>query len=73
MIRARAFGVPPAEVIAGEGALIARLGAAHGLDRWLAVWEKTKRLFARAESVNLDRRQTLLSALLTMAGEDGLV
>ena len=68
LIRAQAFGAVPAEIVVGEGALIARLSKAHGLDRWLAVWEKTKRLFARAESVNLDRRQTLLCALLTMAG-----
>ena len=70
LIRAQAFGQAPVEIVAGEGALIARLAEVHGLDRWLAVWEKTKRLFARAESVNLDRRQTLLCALLTMAGAD---
>jgi DNA polymerase-3 subunit delta' len=68
LIRAHARGQAPAEVVGGEGALIARLSAAHGLDRWLGVWEKTRRLFARAETVNLDRRQTVLAALLTMAG-----
>ena len=68
LIRAQTFGEEPPEIAAGEGALIARLARVHGLDHWLAVWEKTKRLFARAESVNLDRRQTLLCALLTMAG-----
>jgi DNA polymerase-3 subunit delta' len=70
LIRARARGAPPPEIVAGEGALVARLSAAHGLDRWLRVWEKSRRLFALAESVNLDRRQTVLAAVLTMAGAD---
>jgi DNA polymerase-3 subunit delta' len=70
LVRTLARGRPPPEIVAGEGELIARLGAAHGLDRWLRVWEKTGRLFARAESVNLDRRQTLLCALLTVAGAE---
>ena len=36
------------------------------LDRWLQVWEKITLLLARTESVNLDRKQVLLSALLAI-------
>lgn len=36
------------------------------LDRWVEVWEKTSRLFAQADSANLDRKQVMLSALGTM-------
>lgn len=68
--RAGARGELPAEVVAGEGALLARLanpgGRDRGLDRWVEVWENTTRLFGRADSVNLDRRQVLLNALLSI-------
>lgn len=73
--RAGARGAVPAEVTAGEAELIRRLvqaghaRAGHGgggLDRWVEVWENTNRLFARAESANLDRRQVLLQALLSI-------
>ena len=40
-----------------------RLRARASLDRWLDVWEKTTRLFARADAVNLDRKQVMLDAL----------
>lgn len=64
--RALARGVWPAEVVPGETALMARLAGARGLDRWVEVWEKVQRLFARAESANLDRKQVVLNALLTL-------
>lgn len=34
-----------------------------GVESWLGVWEKVRTLFARADAVNLDRKQTLLTAL----------
>lgn len=64
--RALARGSWPAEVVPGEAALMARLAGARGLDRWVEVWEKVQRLFARAESANLDRKQVVLNALLTL-------
>lgn len=36
------------------------------LDRWVEVWEKSSRLFAQADSANLDRKQVMLSALGSM-------
>jgi DNA polymerase-3 subunit delta' len=35
-------------------------------DRWIDAWEKNTALFARADGVNLDRKQVMLSALTTM-------
>ena len=45
-----------------------RLVRQGNLDRWLQVWEKITLLLARTESVNLDRKQVLLSAMTAIAG-----
>ncbi len=34
-----------------------------GLESWLGVWDKVRTLFTRADAVNLDRKQTVLTAL----------
>lgn len=59
-------GGAAAEVMSGEGQVMARLLAAASLDRWIEVWEKITHLFARAEAVNLDRKQVVLNAFLTV-------
>ena len=64
--RSLARGAIPPEVVPGEAALMQRLARDRGLDRWVEVWEKVNRLFARAESANLDRKQVVLNALLTV-------
>ncbi|MBP2227268.1 DNA polymerase-3 subunit delta' [Azospirillum agricola] len=64
--RSLARGQWPAEVVPGEAALMTRLANARGLERWVEVWEKVQRLFARAESANLDRKQVVLNALATL-------
>lgn len=64
MIRTAARGQEPAEVVAGEAALAARLLERRGLARWLTLWEKITGLQARAEGVNLDRRQVVITAML---------
>ncbi len=65
--RAGARGTIPPEVVPGEAALVHRLmqgsQRSGNLDRWVEVWENTNHMFAKAESANLDRRQTLMSAL----------
>jgi DNA polymerase-3 subunit delta' len=66
LARGLARGQLPPEVVPGEGDLMMRLARERGLDRWLEVWEKVNRLFARAESANLDRKQVVLNALLTV-------
>jgi DNA polymerase-3 subunit delta' len=67
LIRARAMGQLPQELVPGEAKVMARLTAAGSLDQWVEVWEKINRLFARASSVNLDRKQVLLNAFFALA------
>ncbi|MDQ7247998.1 DNA polymerase III subunit delta' [Dongia sedimenti] len=50
----------------GEADLTRKWLGAAGLDRWLELWEKVERLFARVLSVNLDRRQAWLTAWLAL-------
>lgn len=64
--RALARGEWPAEVVPGEAAVMTRMANARSLDRWVEVWEKIGRLFARAESASLDRKQVVLNALATL-------
>lgn len=57
-------GRPMAEAVAGELAVTRRLVEGARLDRWVGLWEKTNDLFARADGLDLDRKQALLSSLL---------
>ena len=66
LIRGAAQGAPPAELVAGEGALMARLLARHGLAPWLPLWDKITRLFAQADAANLDRKQVVITAFLDL-------
>jgi DNA polymerase-3 subunit delta' len=50
----------------GEAEAMRRLAARRGLDQWVDVWEKLTELFARAESVNLDRKQIVLNAFFAL-------
>jgi DNA polymerase III subunit delta' len=65
-IRAAALktDAPPAETGAAR-----RISACRDLDRLVALWENTGRLFARAAAVNLDRKQVLMSALRALDAE----
>jgi DNA polymerase-3 subunit delta' len=65
-VRALARGTLPTPVIDEEATLTQRLSSLAGLDRWLAVWEKTGRLFARTEAANLDRKQTVVQTFLAL-------
>lgn len=60
------------DLVAGEGAAMARLAAGAGLDRWVEVWEKISQTVARAETLNTDRKLVILnvfSMLESVAGE----
>ncbi len=52
----------PDEVVPGEADCARRLIGLAGLDRWAEVWEKITRLTAKADAVNLDRKQVVLNA-----------
>ena len=38
----------------------------HSLERWMEVWETTRRLFGEAEGLNLDRKQVVLETFLAI-------
>jgi DNA polymerase-3 subunit delta' len=59
-------GSVASERFPGEAELTRKWLGAAGLDRWLELWEKVERLFARVLSVNLDRRQAWLTAWLAL-------
>lgn len=59
-------GRPDAEAVAGEGAVAAKLLGLAGPERWAAAWEEIARLAGRTDAVNLDRKQMVLAALLTL-------
>jgi DNA polymerase-3 subunit delta' len=48
-----------------EAALQHRLGAG-GLEQWVEVWDNLRRLFARADAIDLDPRQSLISAFAAL-------
>ena len=64
IIRVAATGSTPPT--GPEQAVMTRLAAAGGLDRWLEVWEKTDGLLSRADAFNLDRKHVLLDVFLHM-------
>ena len=58
---------PAPEIVPGEAGIMAQLQARAPLDQWMAVWEKVTGLLERADRANLDRKQTVVSAFLTLA------
>lgn len=68
LVRQNASGVPTQDIMAGESAEMARISAHAGLDRWLDLWEKMGRLVSRADAVNLDRKQVIISLFTSIGG-----
>lgn len=66
MLLGQARGTMAPEIVEGEGETARRLWTRGGLANWLEVWEKVTRLFSQADSANLDRKQVVISAFLTM-------
>ena len=65
LVRGTAGGAPIEEIVPGE-AEAAAFGGAARLAQNLAAWEKVNRLLAQADSANLDRKQAVVSAFLTL-------
>lgn len=61
LIRQTASGIATNDIMAGESAEMARISALAKLDHWLDLWEKMGRLVARADAVNLDRKQVIVN------------
>jgi DNA polymerase-3 subunit delta' len=68
MLRAATTGAWNDDLVEGEGQVMKRLTSGRSLDRWFEVWDKNDRLFRRADSLNLDHRQVLVSAFLALEG-----
>ena len=66
LLRGGATGESAPALVPREQGLAERLLGAASLDRWLEAWEKIRVLFARADTVNLDRKQVTLGALFTL-------
>ncbi len=66
MVRTGAHGAAPHEVMAGEAAVVERLLGRASLEQWTEVWEKTGRLVADVERINLDRKQVVISVFNTL-------
>jgi len=67
MIRMGAAGLVAQDRVAGEAALMQRLLAAAPLDQWTQVWENMHSLLRRTGSVNLSRKQVILSIFSSLA------
>ena len=67
LIRQRAANSAALDVMDGESAQITRISALAGVDRWLQLWEKMCQLTARADAVNLDRKQVIVSLFSSLS------
>jgi len=57
-----ASGAGPSETAQNQTSqLLSRISALSGVDNWLELWEKTRELITRADAVNLDRKQVIIS------------
>ncbi len=61
LVKQLATGMGSQELISGETAQITRISAFAGVDQWLDLWEKMGELINRADAVNLDRKQIIVT------------
>lgn len=66
LLRQGALARESAPVVPVEAGVQARLLAAASPDRWMAAAEEVANLFARADAVNLDRKQTVMGSFLKL-------
>ncbi len=67
LILSAAQATPHTDVVADESRIKERLLSLAPLEQWLEVWEKVTRLLEQADSANLDRKQAVVNAFLTIA------
>lgn len=66
LIRQLVSGERAQDVMVGESDQISRISALARVDQWLELWEKVGRLIARADAVNLDRKQVIVSLFASL-------
>lgn len=63
--------IPPArELFEGEGRALRTLTAGHGLDHWIALWDKLQASTLRVEALNLDPLQILIPLVQGICGTE---
>lgn len=65
-IRAGALGTEPQIFDDAENGLAQKLAELTGLERWVEVWDKVGQTVERAEALNLDRKQVVLSLVFQL-------
>lgn len=66
LIRQKASGFQAFDIMPGETEQMARISANSGVDRWLDLWEKMGQMVNRADAVNLDRKQVIVSLFTSL-------
>lgn len=65
LVRAASIGFDQMQLITGEQETMEKLIARHPVTFWVDRWEKANHLIERADSINLDRKQVVLSLFLS--------
>jgi DNA polymerase-3 subunit delta' len=60
---------PERNLFPGEAALIQRMSGAISLARWMESWDKASLVFDRVRTVNMDRKQAWVGAMVVLSGE----
>ena len=66
LIRQSVTGEATQDVMAGESEQISRISAMARVDQWLELWDKVGHLISRADAVNLDRKQVIVSLFASL-------
>lgn len=66
LIRQQVSGDVSPDIMEGESEQISRISALARVDQWLDLWEKVGHLTARADAVNLDRKQVIVSVFSSL-------
>ncbi|WP_262695203.1 DNA polymerase III subunit delta' [Kordiimonas aquimaris] len=66
LIRQYVTGQAADDIMPGESEQITRISALARVDQWLDLWEKVGHLTARADAVNLDRKQVIISIFASL-------
>lgn len=66
LIRQHVSGVAAPDVMEGESAQLSRISSMARVDQWLELWEKVGHLITRADAVNLDRKQVIVSMFASL-------
>jgi len=66
LIRQHVTGEAAQDVMVGESEQISRISAMARVDQWLDLWDKVSHLITRADAVNLDRKQVIVSLFASL-------